>query len=102
MKKIILLAITSLILVSCNRIGKEERVLVKEDTDLVFVFDIPKAGCKNCQRVVEGGLENEKGVKQSILNLNTKQVSIVYQPDVTTREVLEKRVTTLMSKIPCK
>ncbi len=88
--------------VSCNRIPEENRVLVKEASDSVLVVSVPKARCVNCQEVIEGGLQNEKGVKQSILNLHTKELSIVYAPDVTSPEALKESVKTLKGQIPCK
>ena len=95
---ILLIIITA----SCNRIKPETRVLVKSDQDSILVVDIPKAGCHNCQKVVEGGLKNFKGVKQTILNLHSKQVSIVYNPKETTTSVLKTEVNSLADKIPCK
>jgi len=102
MKKLISIAIITLIFISCNKFNKEERVLVKSETDSVTVFSVTKAGCKNCQKIIEGGLKGEKGVKQSILNLNTKEVSIVYNSEVISLDVLEKKVKQMESKIPCK
>lgn len=102
MKKVIILIAAFFILVSCNRIPKEERVLVRGVADSVLVVPVPKAVCYKCQNVIEGGLKDEKGVKQSILNLHTKQVSIVYTPDLTTPEALEKKVANLIPQLPCK
>ncbi len=102
MKKIILIVLSILLLVSCNRIGKEERILVKGEEDEVLVIDTPKARCNKCQKIIEGGLQNINGVNQSILNLNTKQVSIVYSPETTTPEILNLTVEKLTEEIPCK
>ena len=87
---------------SCNQIAKEERVLVKNLSDSLLVINVPKAGCENCQKVIEDGLFNEKGIKQSILNLHTKQVSIVYKPNEVTAAELQTKVKSLINEIPCK
>lgn len=101
MKKIIIVIIL-LVISSCNHIAKEERVLSLEDGDATLVIDVPKAGCKKCQKIIEEGLQNENGVQQSILNLNSKKLSIVYNPEKITPEILETTVTGLAKKIPCK
>jgi len=102
MKKIILITLITISAISCNRIKKEERVLVKGDNDAVLVLNTPQAKCHKCQKIIEGGLQNIDGVSQSILNLNTKKISIVYNPDNTTPEILSSTVEELTTKIPCK
>ena len=92
----------ALTIFSCNRIPEEERVLVKSETDSVLVVAVPNAGCVNCQSIMEGSLDKESGVKQTILNLHTKEVSIVYEPNLVTPESLEKKVQSLRRKLPCK
>jgi len=90
------------VLMSCNHIPEETRTLTVANNEKVAVFSIPKAACKNCQKVVEGGLKNENGVKQTILNLHTKEVSIVYQPDLISEDNLKEKVIKLKGEIPCK
>lgn len=102
MKKLICLIAIIMAISSCNQIPEETRVLSKEATDSVFVLDVPNARCPKCQNIIEGGLANEAGVKQSILNLHTKQVSIVYAPDQTTSQQLEEKVSGLVPQLPCK
>ncbi|GAB1856878.1 hypothetical protein MHTCC0001_17140 [Flavobacteriaceae bacterium MHTCC 0001] len=102
MKTIIVIALVLLAMISCNRIEKEERELVKGEDDAVLVINTPKARCHNCQKIIEDGLQNISGVSQSILNLNTKQVSIVYAPESTSPEVLNATVEKLTEQIPCK
>lgn len=102
MKKIILIALIIVSTTSCNRIKKEERVLVKGENDAVLVINTPKAKCYKCQKIIEDGLQNINGVKQSILDLNLKKVSIVYTPENTTPEILSKTVVALTKQIPCK
>ncbi|RNC86250.1 MAG: hypothetical protein ED556_08095 [Winogradskyella sp.] len=101
MKRIIYFSVL-LALVSCNRIPEEKRVLEKDKADKVFVMQVPKARCANCQKVIEGGLQNVAGVKQSILNLHTKEVSVVYKPEEISKIDLEEKVKTLKGQIPCK
>ena len=98
----ILLFFAMLTMYSCGRFAKEERVLITSETDSVLVVSVPNAGCKNCQRIMETALKNEVGVKQSILNLHTKEVSIVYETALTAPETLEHKVSALRKKLPCK
>ncbi|NRB82265.1 MAG: cation transporter [Winogradskyella sp.] len=100
-KKIIVLSVLGFF-VSCNHIPEENRTLNVSQHDEVAVFSIPKAACKKCQTVIEDGLKNQNGVKQTILNLHTKEVSIVYQPEVISESVIKEKVTKLEGEIPCK
>jgi len=100
--RLVLLIIMVLSISSCNSFPEENRILVKGETDTVLVVSVPNAGCLNCQRIIEGKLQNEKGVKQSILNLHTKEVSIVYEPSLTSPEFLENTISDLRVELPCK
>lgn len=102
MKKIVVIVLLALAAIACNRIQKEERVLAKGDHDAVLVIHTPKVRCHKCQNIIEGGLQQVEGVSQSILDLNKKQVSIVYTPEHTTPEILSATVEKLMGEIPCK
>jgi mercuric ion binding protein len=102
MKKIVIIGAIIFAVSSCNQTAKEERVLVKGTNDSLLVINIPAASCENCQKVIEDGLYKEKGVKQSILNLNTKQVSIVYAPSITNPFIIEATVNKLATQMPCK
>ncbi|WP_025744114.1 heavy-metal-associated domain-containing protein [Aquimarina pacifica] len=102
MKKIILIPLILMSLVSCNHIAKEERVLIKGENDVVLVLNTPKARCHKCQKIIEDGLQKIDGVHQSILDLNIKQISIVYDPKNTTPEKLSSAVKELTTQIPCK
>lgn len=101
MKKTILAALIIFLVISCNFIEKEERVLVKGKSDEVLVLNTPRAGCHKCQKIIEEGLQNIEGVSQSILNLNSKQISIVYSPENITPEILSSAVKELTIKTPC-
>lgn len=92
----------SITVLSCGYIPEETRVLSVADTDAVMVVDVPNARCSKCQNIIEGGLAEEAGVKESILNLHTRQVSIAYAPGQTTPEELEKIVADLIPTLPCK
>lgn len=102
MKKIVFVISLGIILAACNQIKKETRVLIKEKEDALLVVNIPEAGCPKCQKIVEGGLANNKGIKQSILNLNTKQVSVVYNPNMTDAKTIETSINELTPQMPCK
>ncbi len=86
---------------SCNQIKNEDRVLMKGKNDSLLIVKIPDAACEKCQKVIEEGLFNQKGVKQSILNLQTKEVSIVYDPLIVSPQILKDTVTELSYKMPC-
>jgi mercuric ion binding protein len=101
MKQFILFVFTVVVLVSCNRIPEETRVLAVGPSDSVLTLEVPNAGCPKCQNIVETGLL-ELGAKQSILNLHTKQVSIVYSPDEVSQTELENKVQSLLPELPCK
>ena len=78
-------------LVSCYETPEETRVLDVSESDSVLVLDVSNAACDKCQRIMEGGLKGQLGVKQSILNLHTKQVSIVYNSDKVSQDVLKEK-----------
>ncbi len=101
MKKAII-AVVLLLITSCNHIEKEERVLIQQKGDAKLVINVPKAACKKCQRIIEEGLQNEIGVHQSILDLNSKNLSVVYAPEKTNPEILETTIEKLAKQIPCK
>ncbi|WP_396191222.1 hypothetical protein [Flavobacterium sp.] len=97
-----LLIVFFFLLASCTGFKKEERKLQKGKNDAVLVLETPKAGCENCQRIIEEGLNKSSGVKQSILNLNLKTVSILYNPMETNPEIIKNEVALLSTQIPCK
>jgi copper chaperone CopZ len=102
MKRLVFIITLACIVASCNRIEKETRILVKDKKDAVLVISVPQASCRNCQKVMETGLAKSKGIKQSILNLNTKQISVVYDPSMTTVKAIETSINKLISQLPCK
>lgn len=100
--KIVIIITIALSITSCSRIKEDNSVLMKDVNDSLLVINIPSASCGNCQKVIEEGLQNVRGVKQSLLNLNTKNVSVVYNPNMASSELITKAVTQLIYKIPCK
>lgn len=86
---------------SCNPTRDENRVVLQGKTDSLLIVSIPDAACGKCQAVIEDGLANQNGVKQSVLNLKTKEVSIVYDPLIVTPQILKTSVTELSYKMPC-
>jgi periplasmic mercuric ion binding protein len=100
MKKIMILACAVLLLWSCEK--EETRVLSLGNGDMLLELNTPTAGCENCQKVMESGLSKVAGVNGSILNLNTKNVSIVYSPEITDTIQLKNTVAQLVKDFPCK
>ncbi len=100
--KFLILTIGLISSISCNQIKDEKRVVIKSESDDLLFIKIPAAACGKCQKVIEEGLANEEGVKQSILNLNSKEVSIVYDAQIISPEILRATVTELSYKMPCK
>lgn len=102
MKNSFIAIILVLLSSSCTRFAKEERILNITEGDATLVMTIPKAGCKKCQKIIEEGLNKKTGVKQSILNLHTKSLSVLYLPEVTSEEQLKTSINALSKTIPCK
>ena len=75
-----------LIFSSCNRLPEENRVIEKGVLDEVFTVQVTEAKCPKCQKVIEDGLGLQDGVRQSILNLHTNELSVVYNPKVVSNE----------------
>jgi hypothetical protein len=99
MKKLIFIGLTALFS-SC--VQKETRVLVFGEGEVLLELRTPTAACGKCQKVMEDGLKEVKGVSASILNLNTKKVSIAYSPKTTDSISLKKTVLQLTKQFPCK
>jgi mercuric ion binding protein len=49
--------------------------------------------CKQCKEKIEGDLSFEKGVKHSSLDLKTKEVTVVYNPQKTSPEKIRIAIT---------
>lgn len=98
----VLIAMVLIAISSCSQIKDDNRVVMKGKGDELLVINLPAAACEKCQKVIEDGLSKEKGVKQSILNLKTKEVSIVYDAQIISQEILHATVTKLNFEMPCK
>ncbi len=99
MKQLIFISILALFF-SCKK--EETRVLSLKKGDISLVLETPTAGCEKCQKIMEDGLKKVSGVKASILNLNTKKVSIAYSPEETDATQLKNTVAELVEQFPCK
>lgn len=49
--------------------------------------------CEMCKEAIEYDLAFEKGIKSAELNLETKEVTVVYNAKKTSDEVIRKRIT---------
>ena len=88
-------------MIACNQNNEERRVLRKGVLDSLLTISLPASGCNNCQKIMEEGLSVEKGIKQSMLNLKTKKVPIVYDPAVINPKLMVA-VIKLRNQMPCK
>ncbi|MBL6731122.1 MAG: heavy-metal-associated domain-containing protein [Bacteroidia bacterium] len=90
-----------LVIASCNQLKPENRIVSVQASDSLLVIRLPNAKCENCQKVVESGMSKIDGVKQTVLNLHTKEVSIVYNPNIVATVELSKNVKILETQMPC-
>jgi periplasmic mercuric ion binding protein len=49
--------------------------------------------CETCKKTLEGDLSFEKGVKKSVLDLDTKILTVIYNPEKTNPEKIRIAVT---------
>jgi len=100
MKQLMILTITIFITASCNQ--KDTRAIELCHGEVLLEIETPTAACRKCRRIMEEGLGQVNGVSASILNLNTKKVSIAYSPSMTDSVSLKNTVALLVDKFPCK
>ncbi|MDO9184429.1 MAG: heavy metal-associated domain-containing protein [Bacteroidia bacterium] len=100
-RQIALVVFIGMTAMACNQIKDEKRVINKGSNDSLLTINLPDAACENCQRIIEDGLNGENGIKQSILNLKSKDVSIVYDPNLTSAKTIMSVVAKLSYKMPC-
>lgn len=79
MKKIITILIFCALSISLFAKGERE----------VVVFDVD-IHCQNCINKIEKNIAFEKGVKDLVCNLDKKQVTVVFDPEKTSVERLQK------------
>lgn len=87
---------------ACQQVTEKHQILVKSNNDSLLKIEMPDAACNNCKKVVEDGLANNKGVKQSQLSLKKKELSIIYDPMSISEDKLKLIVTNLTYQMPCK
>lgn len=79
-------AITLLVLVAS--VGK----IKAQDSKWAVMTIKTSAVCETCKETIEKALAFEKGVKRSSLNLDTKVVTVTYNPDKTTPEKIRQAI----------
>lgn len=87
---------------ACQQVTENDQILVKSNNDSLLKIEMPDAACNNCKKVVEDGLANKIGVKQSQLSLKKKELSIIYDPISISEDKLKLIVTNLTYQMPCK
>ncbi|MFO0356456.1 MAG: heavy-metal-associated domain-containing protein [Sphingobacteriaceae bacterium] len=86
----------------CQQYKPDNRMVKPGKSDSVFVAQVADAKCENCQKVIEDGMNSTDGIKQTLLNLNTKYVTVVYDPLKVKPECIQERIKLLATQIPCK
>jgi periplasmic mercuric ion binding protein len=64
-----------------------------QETNTAEIKIQTSAVCETCKKTIEQALAFEKGVKKSELDLNTKIVSVVYNPNKTTPEKIRVAIS---------
>ena len=49
--------------------------------------------CEMCKELIEKELSFEKGVKKSILDIRSKDITVIYNPEKTTPEKIKQAIT---------
>ena len=60
-------------------------------TDTIQIMT--SAQCETCKKTIEEYLSFEKGVKKSVLDVDTKILTVIYNPDKTTPEKIKVALT---------
>jgi mercuric ion binding protein len=66
-------------------------ITAKAQTDTVRIQT--SAQCETCKKTLEGDLSFEKGVKKSLLDLDTKILTVIYNPEKTNVDKIRIAVT---------
>jgi periplasmic mercuric ion binding protein len=61
-----------------------------QDTTIVIKST---AQCQECKDNIEKSLNFEKGVKSAVVNMDTKEVTVIYNPDKTTPEKIRTAIS---------
>ncbi len=83
MKKAIVMFVASLLTVGVA-VAQSKDAEVKIKTSAV---------CKMCKKTIETALSYEKGVKSSVLDVNSKVITIAYNPKKTNPDQLREAIT---------
>jgi len=85
-KKIIFTASILLCFATTNSFSQE---IKKQDTIVIKTSSI----CETCKKTLEKSMAFEKGVKSSNLNIDTKELTVIYNPKKTNPDKIKKAVT---------
>jgi len=66
-----------------------------KDIKTVVFKTSPEMQCANCENKIKSNLRFEKGVKEIVTNLTTKEVTITYDAKKTSVEKLQKSIQKL-------
>ncbi|MDR2086176.1 MAG: heavy-metal-associated domain-containing protein [Dysgonamonadaceae bacterium] len=88
---IVLLLMGNLFDLPAQEAGKKEKK-EKKTEEVVFLVSMY---CQNCKKKIEKNISWEKGVKDLLIDLETKTVTIIYNPQKTTEEALKKAIEEL-------
>ncbi len=80
-------------LVSFCLISMQLQVYAKGSTKSVDIKT--SAVCESCEAKIEKGLKKADGVKKVSMNLDTKTVTVVFNPEKTDAEKIKKAITLL-------
>ena len=98
MKKIILMCLVALFGIGMAN-AQEPKSAVKKSVTVEFATDID---CAGCAKKVTNTIPYEKGVKDVQVDVNTKTVTVTYDPAKTNNEVLIKAFAKIKIKAEAK
>jgi mercuric ion binding protein len=90
-KKFYLLLMMAIVFALLNAQAQEEKS-VKKTSDVTFLVGMH---CQSCKDRIEKNIPFEKGVKDLKVDLEKKEVTIIFNPQKTTIEKLKKAVIEL-------
>lgn len=79
-----------IIMITCLLMGFVIKNATAQDTTVVIKST---AQCGECKEKIENALNFEKGVKSSDVNIDTKEVTVVYNPDKTTPDKIRTAIS---------
>jgi copper chaperone CopZ len=93
LKRLVTVALAILVsLAALDAQEKKEQPKKKKNEEVTFAVNM---FCENCKAKIEKNISWERGVKNLTVDLEKKNVKIVYDPKKTTEEMLEKAVEKL-------